>query len=88
VNQTYEFFCVLIAIAKVKFNVAEDRHLLFEMFLILMWAWTKAARMLAVLLSKHEYDSRYQNLDDKLYIAQLYFPLVGMVSIANSEIGQ
>jgi hypothetical protein len=35
--------------------------------------------MLAVLMSKHEYDSRYQNLDDKLYIAQLYFPLVSMI---------
>jgi hypothetical protein len=37
--------------------------------------------MLAALMCKHEYDLRYQSLDDKLYIAQLYFPLVGMVSI-------
>jgi hypothetical protein len=41
----------------------------------------KAARMLAALMCKHEYDLRYQSLDDKLYIAQLYFPLIGMVSI-------
>jgi hypothetical protein len=42
---------------------------------------SKAARMLAALMCKHEYDLRYQSLDDKLYIAQLYFPLIGMVSI-------
>ncbi|KAH9556934.1 hypothetical protein CY35_07G058600 [Sphagnum magellanicum] len=40
---------------------------------------SKAARMLAALMCKHEYDLRYQSLDDKLYIAQLYFPLVGMI---------
>ncbi|CAA0806962.1 Guanine nucleotide exchange factor SPIKE 1, partial [Striga hermonthica] len=39
----------------------------------------KAARVLVVLLSKHEFDVRYQKLEDKLYIAQLYFPLVGQI---------
>ncbi|XP_051152651.1 guanine nucleotide exchange factor SPIKE 1 isoform X2 [Andrographis paniculata] len=39
----------------------------------------KAARILVVLLCKHEFDVRYQKLEDKLYIAQLYFPLVGQV---------
>ncbi|XP_024384292.1 guanine nucleotide exchange factor SPIKE 1 isoform X3 [Physcomitrium patens] len=37
---------------------------------------SKAARTLAVLMAKHEYDARYQTLDDKLYIAQRYFPLI------------
>ncbi|KAL2568716.1 hypothetical protein AAZV13_18G084500 [Glycine max] len=37
----------------------------------------KAARILVVLLCKHEFDVRYQMPEDKLYIAQLYFPLVG-----------
>ncbi|XWS23297.1 hypothetical protein CRYUN_Cryun29cG0109600 [Craigia yunnanensis] len=36
----------------------------------------KAARILAVLLCKHEFDARYQKPEDKLYIAQLYFPLI------------
>lgn len=40
----------------------------------------QAARTLAVLMCKHEYDARYQTLDDKLYIAQRYFPLVTHVS--------
>lgn len=35
--------------------------------------------MLVVLLCKHEFDVRYQKPEDKLYIAQLYFPLVGQV---------
>ncbi|KAL3613670.1 MAP kinase Spk1 [Castilleja foliolosa] len=39
----------------------------------------KAARVLVVLLCKHEFDVRYQKLEDKLYIAQLYFPLVGQI---------
>ncbi|XP_057768061.1 guanine nucleotide exchange factor SPIKE 1 [Salvia miltiorrhiza] len=39
----------------------------------------KAARILVVLLCKHEFDLRYQKLEDKLYIAQLYFPLVGQI---------
>ncbi|XP_073283618.1 guanine nucleotide exchange factor SPIKE 1 isoform X1 [Primulina huaijiensis] len=39
----------------------------------------KAARILVVLLCKHEFDIRYQKLEDKLYIAQLYFPLVGQI---------
>lgn len=39
----------------------------------------KAARILVVLLCKHQYDIRYQKLEDKLYIAQLYFPLVGQI---------
>ncbi|THG22675.1 hypothetical protein TEA_011542 [Camellia sinensis var. sinensis] len=37
----------------------------------------KAARILVFLLCKHEFDARYQKPEDKLYIAQLYFPLVG-----------
>ncbi|XP_049377998.1 guanine nucleotide exchange factor SPIKE 1 [Solanum stenotomum] len=41
----------------------------------------KAARILVVLMCKHEFDIRYQKLEDKLYIAQLYFPLVGQVRI-------
>ncbi|CAH9114188.1 unnamed protein product [Cuscuta europaea] len=40
---------------------------------------TKAARILVVLMCKHEFDVRYQKPEDKLYIAQLYFPLVGQV---------
>lgn len=40
----------------------------------------QAARILVQLMCKHEYDARYQALDDKLYIAQQYFPLVGLVS--------
>ncbi|KAG0603065.1 hypothetical protein M758_10G063500 [Ceratodon purpureus] len=36
----------------------------------------KAARTLAVLMCKHEYDARYQTLDDKLYISQRYFPII------------
>nr|XP_027118067.1 guanine nucleotide exchange factor SPIKE 1 isoform X2 [Coffea arabica] len=39
----------------------------------------KAARILVVLLCKHEFDVRYQKTEDKLYIAQLYFPLVGQI---------
>ncbi|KAJ0779533.1 putative dedicator of cytokinesis, DHR-1 domain, DHR-2 domain, C2 domain superfamily [Helianthus annuus] len=39
----------------------------------------KAARILVVLLCKHDFDSRYQKPEDKLYIAQLYFPLVGQI---------
>ncbi|KAA8534720.1 hypothetical protein F0562_029838 [Nyssa sinensis] len=39
----------------------------------------KAARILVVLLCKHEFDARYQKPEDKLYIAQLYFPLVGQI---------
>lgn len=39
----------------------------------------KAARVLVVLLCKHEFDVRYQKPEDKLYIAQLYFPLVGQI---------
>ncbi|KAF8395959.1 hypothetical protein HHK36_017570 [Tetracentron sinense] len=37
----------------------------------------KAARILVVLMCKHEFDARYQKHEDKLYIAQLYFPLIG-----------
>ncbi|KAF3436769.1 hypothetical protein FNV43_RR19522 [Rhamnella rubrinervis] len=37
----------------------------------------KAARILVVLLCKHEFDARYQKPENKLYIAQLYFPLIG-----------
>ncbi|GAV57338.1 Ded_cyto domain-containing protein/DOCK_C2 domain-containing protein [Cephalotus follicularis] len=39
----------------------------------------KAARILVVLLCKHEFDTRYQKPEDKLYIAQLYFPIVGQI---------
>ncbi|KAK7405784.1 hypothetical protein VNO78_07393 [Psophocarpus tetragonolobus] len=39
----------------------------------------KAARILVVLLCKHEFDVRYQKPEDKLYIAQLYFPLLGQI---------
>ncbi|XP_015967220.1 guanine nucleotide exchange factor SPIKE 1 [Arachis duranensis] len=39
----------------------------------------KAARILVVLLCKHEFDVRYQKPEDKLYIAQLYFPLIGQI---------
>ncbi|KAL4203111.1 hypothetical protein AMTRI_Chr01g102360 [Amborella trichopoda] len=40
---------------------------------------SKAARILVVLLCKHEFDARYQKQEDKLYIAQLYFPLIGQI---------
>lgn len=43
-------------------------------------SWAQAARTLAVLMCKHEYDARYQTLDDKLYISQRYFPLITHVS--------
>ncbi|PIA57582.1 hypothetical protein AQUCO_00600356v1 [Aquilegia coerulea] len=39
----------------------------------------KAARILVVLMCKHEFDARYQKHEDKLYIAQLYFPLIGQI---------
>ncbi|XP_062115728.1 guanine nucleotide exchange factor SPIKE 1-like [Humulus lupulus] len=39
----------------------------------------KAARILVVLMCKHEFDARYQKPEDKLYIAQLYFPLIGQI---------
>ncbi|KAJ6821518.1 guanine nucleotide exchange factor SPIKE 1 isoform X2 [Iris pallida] len=39
----------------------------------------KAARILVVLMCKHEFDSRYQKREDKLYIAQLYFSLIGQI---------
>ncbi|XP_019059153.1 PREDICTED: guanine nucleotide exchange factor SPIKE 1 isoform X2 [Tarenaya hassleriana] len=39
----------------------------------------KAARILVILLCKHEFDARYQKTEDKLYIAQLYFPFVGQI---------
>ncbi|MBA0689276.1 hypothetical protein Goari_007011, partial [Gossypium aridum] len=38
-----------------------------------------AARILVVVLCKHEFDARYQKPEDKLYIAQLYFPLIGQI---------
>ncbi|VFQ74893.1 unnamed protein product [Cuscuta campestris] len=40
---------------------------------------TKAARILVILMCKHEFDVRYQKPEDKLYIAQLYFPLIGQI---------
>ncbi|KAB5533801.1 hypothetical protein DKX38_016887 [Salix brachista] len=43
----------------------------------------QAARILVVLLCKHEFDARYQKPEDKLYIAQLYFPLVGQKFMIN-----
>ncbi|XP_008660186.1 guanine nucleotide exchange factor SPIKE 1 isoform X2 [Zea mays] len=39
----------------------------------------KAARILVVLICKHEFDARYQKSEDKLYIAQLYFSLIGQI---------
>ncbi|KAL2934079.1 Guanine nucleotide exchange factor SPIKE 1 [Bienertia sinuspersici] len=39
----------------------------------------KGARILVVLMCKHEFDSRYQKPEDKLYIAQLYFPLISQI---------
>ncbi|PKA58555.1 hypothetical protein AXF42_Ash008842 [Apostasia shenzhenica] len=39
----------------------------------------KAARILVFLICKHEFDLRYQKSEDKLYIAQLYFPLIGQI---------
>lgn len=39
----------------------------------------KAARILVFLMCKHEFDVRYQKHEDKLYIAQLYFPLIGQI---------
>ncbi|KAF3436717.1 hypothetical protein FNV43_RR19464 [Rhamnella rubrinervis] len=36
-----------------------------------------SARILVVLLCKHEFDARYQKPEDRLYIAQLYCPLIG-----------
>ncbi|CAI5521433.1 unnamed protein product [Closterium sp. Naga37s-1] len=38
-----------------------------------------AARMLAFQVAKHEYDARYQQPELKLYIAQLYMPIVNMI---------
>ncbi|XP_078437571.1 guanyl-nucleotide exchange factor [Wolffia australiana] len=39
----------------------------------------KATRILVILMCKHEFDSRYQKQEDKLYIAQLYFPLIEQI---------
>ncbi|XP_074303496.1 guanine nucleotide exchange factor SPIKE 1 isoform X1 [Silene latifolia] len=39
----------------------------------------KASRILVVLMCKHEFDCRYQKPEDKLYIAQLYFPLISQI---------
>ncbi|GAB4842882.1 MAP kinase Spk1 [Ancistrocladus abbreviatus] len=39
----------------------------------------KAARILVVLICKHEFDARYLKPEDKLYIAQLYFPLISQI---------
>ncbi|GAB2223448.1 hypothetical protein Droror1_Dr00017589 [Drosera rotundifolia] len=39
----------------------------------------KAVRILVVLMCKHEFDARYQKTEDKLYIAQLYFPLISQI---------
>jgi hypothetical protein len=39
----------------------------------------KAARILVVLLCKHGFDVRYQKPEDKLYIAQLYLPVIGQI---------
>ncbi|XP_020585015.1 guanine nucleotide exchange factor SPIKE 1, partial [Phalaenopsis equestris] len=39
----------------------------------------KAARILVFLMCKHEFDLRYQKCEDRLYIAQLYFPLIGQI---------
>ena len=40
---------------------------------------TLAARTLAFLMCKHEYDVRYQQPELKLYVAQLYFPILHMI---------
>lgn len=39
----------------------------------------KATRILVFLMCKHEFDLRYQKCEDRLYIAQLYFPLIGQI---------
>ena len=48
---------------------------------LIVFLYIKAARILVILMCKHEFDARYQKADDKLYIAQLYFPLIGLVTI-------
>ncbi|RVW28681.1 Guanine nucleotide exchange factor SPIKE 1 [Vitis vinifera] len=58
-----------VSASKSEFTVDNLNHSSFPM----------AARILVVLLCKHEFDSRYQKHEDKLYIAQLYFPLIGQV---------
>jgi hypothetical protein len=45
----------------------------------------QAARILVVLICKHEFDARYQKSEDKLYIAQLYFPLIGQVHVLHTS---
>ena len=42
--------------------------------------------MLAVLIAKHEYDARYQLPELKLYIAQLYMPIISMVRDRTKEV--
>lgn len=46
---------------------------------LLLCIHLQAARILVVLLCKHEFDVRYQKPEDKLYIAQLYLPVIGQV---------
>ncbi|CAO2824221.1 unnamed protein product [Amaranthus hypochondriacus] len=57
--------------------------LIQELFLTLdhddMSLKAKGARILVVLMCKHEFDARYQKPEDKLYIAQLYFPLISQI---------
>eukprot|EP00850_Spirogloea_muscicola_P006481 SM000030S11490 [mRNA] locus=s30:801352:813323:- [translate_table: standard] len=40
---------------------------------------SKAARILASLMCKHENDVKYQSKEDKMHIAQLYLPLINLV---------
>ena len=57
--------------------------LIYELFLTLdhddLSQRAKAARILVVLMCKHKFDSWYQKYEDKLYIAQLYFPLIEQI---------
>ncbi|KAF3437389.1 hypothetical protein FNV43_RR20142 [Rhamnella rubrinervis] len=47
-----------------------------------MWRQKLAARILVVLLCKHDFDARCQKPDDKLYIVLLHFPLIGQYMLA------
>ncbi|KAE9450766.1 hypothetical protein C3L33_17334, partial [Rhododendron williamsianum] len=85
-----DFFLPSKSLSKVKLGNYLSSVLIQELFL----TWdhddlsqrAKAARILVFLLCKHEFDARYQKPEDKLYIAQLYFPLVGQEE-CNIDVG-
>lgn len=60
-------------------KIVRGNNIYFVMYKHTVLHPSQAARILVVLICKHEFDARYQKSEDKLYIAQLYFPLIGQV---------